>query len=160
MLKRILMTIVLMMALVMFYTGAVMAAPDKLTGHEKSTASLVELSKPEENFSTFSDSCIISGKSTEGVKVTIYIKEDNKSTYEKLVSDDEKVSWTVGVSGIFAKEIGLERNDTNRIIIYAEKDSDFQLVKRKITVKTKTLKEILKNEFVKIEDVIGKIISE
>ena len=160
MLKRILLTIALMTVLVMFYAGTAMAAPDKLTGDEKSTASLVELSKPEENFSTYRDSCTVSGKSKEGVKVTIYIRENSKDTYEKLVSEGEKVSWTVGVSGIFAKEIGLRKNAVNKIIIYAEKDSDFQLMKREITVKTQTLKEIFKNEVVKIEDLIGKIISE
>lgn len=159
MLKRILLTIAVMLVSVMFFAGTAMAAPVKLSGDEKSTASLVGLSKPEENFSTFSDSCIISGKSKHGVKITIYIKEKSKDPYEKLVADNEEVSWTVGVSGIFAKEIGLHKNKTNKLIIYAEKDDDFQLVKREITVKTRTLKQILKNEVVKIEDLFGKIIT-
>ncbi|MGE5328180.1 MAG: hypothetical protein ACM3KR_01575 [Deltaproteobacteria bacterium] len=140
-------------------TGAVWAAPEKLTGEEKSTAALVELSKPEEDFSTFSDSCIVSGKSEQGVKLYIYIKPDNQNTYEKLKVDDKQVSWTVGVSGIFAKEIGLERDKVNKILIYAEKESEFQIIKRAITVKNLAVKEVLKNEVIKIEEIITKILS-
>ena len=126
-------------------TGAAWAAPDKLTGEEKSTVALVELSKPEEDFSTFSDSCLVSGKAEQGVKLYVYIEKENQDTYEKLKVDGKEVSWTVGVSGIFLKEIGLERDEVNKLLIYAEKENDFQIIKRNITVKPNILKEILKN---------------
>jgi len=140
-------------------TGAAWAAPDKLTGEEKSTATLIELSKPEEDFSTFSDSCIVSGKSEQGVQIYIYIKAENEDEYQKLKVDGEEVSWPVGVSGIFAKEIGLERDKVNKLLIYAEKETDFQIIKRAITVKNLTLKEVLKNEVIKIEDIITNILN-
>lgn len=158
--KRILLTVIVMTALVMLFSGVVLAAPDELTGDEKGTAKLVELSKPEQDFSTFSNSCVVSGKSKQGVKVTIYIKKSGKETYEKLMVDGEEVSWTVGASGIFAREIGLERDTVNKLLIYAEKDDDFQIIKREITVKNLILKEILKNEAVKIEDLISKIMKD
>lgn len=159
MLRRIMLTVLALTACLIFTTGNVLAAPESLTGKEKSKAVLVELSKPDEDFSTFSDTCIISGKSEEGVRLVIYIGND-EDTYEKLTVDDEVVAWKVGVSGIFAKEIGLKRNAVNKIIIYAEKDNQFQIIKREITVKDLALKEVLKNEVVKIENLITKILGE
>jgi len=99
----------------------------------------------------------VSGKSEQGVKLYIYIKSED--AYEKLKVDGEEVSWTVGVSGIFAKEIGLERNKVNKLLIYAEKETDFQIIKRCITVKNLAIKEVLKNEVVKIEELITKFLS-
>ena len=157
MFRKLIVSIVAIMVTGMLITGPTWAAPEKLTGEEKSTAKLVELSKPEEAFSTFSDSCIVSGKSEQGVKLYIYIKSED--AYEKLKVDGEEVSWTVGVSGIFAKEIGLERNKVNKLLIYAEKETDFQIIKRCITVKNLAIKEVLKNEVVKIEELITKFLS-
>jgi len=159
MFRKLIVSVASIMITGLLITGAAWAAPEKLTGEEKSTAKLVELSKPEEDFSTFSDSCIVSGKSEQGVKLYIYIKSEDEDAYEKLKIDDEEVSWTVGVSGIFAKEIGLERDTVNELLIYAEKETDFQIMKRDITVKSLAIKEVLKNEVVKIEDLITKILS-
>lgn len=159
MFKKLIVSAAALLAVGLLITGSVWAAPEKLTGEEKSTAVLVELSKPEENFSTFSDSCIVSGKSEQGVKLYIYIKPEYKDEYHKLMVDDEEVSWTVGVSGLFAKEIGLERDTLNKLLIYAEKENNFQIMKRDITVKSLTLKEVLKNEVIKIDEFISKILS-
>ncbi|MGE5474008.1 MAG: hypothetical protein ACM3UU_07280 [Ignavibacteriales bacterium] len=159
MFKKLILSAAAILVTGLLITGSVWAAPEKLTGEEKSTAALVELSKPEEDFSTFSDSCIVSGMSEEGVKLYIYIKPEGEEEYKKLKVDGEEVSWTVGVSGIFAKEIGLERDTVNKLLIYAEKESDFQIMKRDITVKNLTLKEVLKNEVIKIEEIITKILS-
>ena len=74
--------------------------------------------------------------------------------------DEEEVSWSVGVSGVFAKAIGLQRDKINNIIVFAEKDDKFQIIKRQITVKNLTLKQILKNEVVKIEDLINKVMKD
>ena len=156
--KKILLVAVTFTASVILFTGIVFASPLELPKDAKSTTKLVELSKPEEDFSTYSDLCQVSGTSKQGVKVTIYILKD-KDTYEKLIVDDDEVSWTIGVSGMFAKEIGLERDKVNKILVYAEKDGEFQVIKREITVKDLSLKEVLKNQVVKIEDLLSKIIN-
>lgn len=158
MFRKFIISVAAVMVTSLIITGTVCAAPEKLTGEEKSTAAFVELSKPEGD-STYSSSCSISGKSERGVKVHIYIKPDSKDVYEKQKVDDEEVSWTVGKSGLFAKEIGLERDKVNKILIYAEKEDAFQIIKKDITVKSLTIKEVLKNEVVKIEDLITKILS-
>lgn len=155
---RIFWGIVIWLGLMMFFSGSVLAAPAKLSGEEKSTAKLVELAKPDDDYSTYSNFCIISGKSKQGVRITIYTYKETKDTYEKLIIEDKVVSWVVGASGVFVKEIELEKNKVNKILIYAEKDDDFQIIKREITVKSGTLKEILKNEILKIEDLLSKVV--
>lgn len=159
MLKKLIMMTAVSALLAALYASPVLAAPEKLTGEEKSTADLVELSKPEEDFSTFSNTCIVSGVSKEDVKLYIYIKNEDEDTYEKLIVDNKDVTWVVGPSGIFVREIGLERNTINRLLIYAEKEDDFQIILRNITVKNLSLKEILKNEVVRVEDIISRILN-
>ncbi len=156
--SKLFLTVAALMVLVIMFSGTALASPASLSGDEEGTAALVELSKPEENFSTFSDLCHFSGTAEPGVKVTVYIKKSNGYTYEKLMMNEKEVAWEVGRSGYFLKEVELERDKVNRVLIYAEKDGHFQVIKRQITVKKLTLKELLKNGIVKIEDLVSKII--
>ncbi len=155
--RKLFLTVAALTVLVIMFSGTALASPANLSGDEESTAALVELSKPEENFSTFNVFCHVSGTAEPGVKVTVYIKKSNKDTYEKLMVDGKEVTWEVGQPGLFIQTIELERDKVNRILIYAEKNDDFQIIKRKITVKKQTWKELLKNG-IKLEDLISKII--
>lgn len=156
---KFLSTVLTLAALGLMFCGTVAAAPDALTGDEKSTTKLIELSKPEDDYSTFSDSCQVSGTARYGVKITVYIKKNRENTYEMLkVNDGIPVSWTVGASGYFLKEIGLERDSNNKILVYAEKGDDFQIIKREVNVKRQTWKEVLKNGVVRFEDMVSRII--
>jgi hypothetical protein len=163
--KKLIITAATTLISVLLISAVGFASPERLAGDEKSTARLIELSKPEDDVSTFSDLCIVSGKARHGVKVTIYVKDSKDDTYEKLLTKSQDqdmvpVSWTVGVSGVFAKEIKLERNKVNDIIIYAEKDDECQIINRKITVKNLYLKQILKNGVVNLQGLINRIIKD
>jgi hypothetical protein len=138
-----------------------MAAPKEISGDIKSTSEVLWLSKPEDNISTFSTSCIISGVASPGAVVTVYIQTNEQiDKYEKLIIDNEELSWEVGPSGMFVKEITLKSGKVNRIMIYAEKDEvNFQVVKREITVKESNLKELIRNGAIKLEEFINKIFS-
>lgn len=157
--RKIFVTVMVAMALMILLSGMSSAAPGTLAGDETSTAKLIELYNPEENYSTYNDSCVVSGKSKQGVKVTIYIRKSN-GTYEKLKVNNEEVSWVVGPYGKFAYEVELERDSTNHLIIYAEKNYQVQIIKRKVTVNNLALKEVFKNEVVKIENLFSKIIKQ
>jgi hypothetical protein len=140
-------------------TVPAMAAPDTITKNMKSTSEILWLTKPEAEVSTFSTSCIISGVASPNTNITIYIKDENtKDTYRKMIIDDEELSWSVGASGMFIKEISLQPNIVNDIIVYAEQDeNNYQVEKRTITVKDDSIKEALKNGAIMIEDFITKI---
>ena len=165
MFRKLMLTATITMISTVFISSIGFAAPMKLTGDEKSTAKLIELSKPSEAVSTFSDLCIVSGKASHGSKITIYVKDEKDDTYEKLITKTQNqqravVSWSVGMSGVFAKEIQLERDKTNEIIIYAEKNDECQIIKRNVTVKNLALKELLKNGVVNLESLINRIIKD
>lgn len=137
----------------------VFAAPEKLSANIKPTAELLNVLKPENNISTYSDTSIISCIAKPGSTVTVYVQSlEDEEVYIPLVVDKEIVSAKVGPSGMFMAEIPLDRDIINKILVFAEKsDKDYDLAKREITVKNQTTKEKLKNITVKIEDFIGNL---
>jgi len=168
MIKRVLFIIVCVTAFWCLFCMPGLAAPNVLTEEKGNTNSLFELKKPEEDISTFNDTYIIMGKALEGTVITVYEETDaDKGEYEPMLIDDEEVSCEVGCSGYFAREITLKRAENedmiNRIAVYGEHEDKetgeklYQVLQREITVKNASLKDVLINSVVKIEDFISKL---
>lgn len=90
------------------------------------STSLVEIADYNSNITT--SAFVLSGKSSEGVEISIYTKKDKKETFtqNKLVE-----KFTVGKSGYFAKKINVDEG-TTYILVVAKKDSDVQLSMLKV----------------------------
>lgn len=111
------------------------------------TYSLIEIAEYDGSLTT--SVFVLSGKSSEGVEISIYTKNDRKETFSqnRLVE-----KFTVGKSGYFAKKINVDEGPTY-ILVVAKKDSDIQLSLLKVSYKKK------ESFFAKVEKAISNFIS-
>jgi hypothetical protein len=112
MLKRFSIVLLIITALLCFSVPA-FAAGD---------TSIITITKPEGNDTTYKKSYVICGYTDfEDVKVTLSIKKDDE--YVPLYNTDGKDSWIIGSSGVFMKEVILNKG-ANEIKITASRDGD------------------------------------
>ncbi|AEM74851.1 hypothetical protein [Caldicellulosiruptor acetigenus] len=110
-------------------------------------SSLVEIADYDSNITT--SVFVLSGKSSEGVEISIYTKKDKKEAFSQQGLVEK---FTVGKSGYFAKKIDVNEG-TTYILIVAKKDSDIQLSLLKVSYEKK------ESFLAKVEKAISNFIS-
>ncbi|WAM36312.1 hypothetical protein [Caldicellulosiruptor acetigenus] len=110
-------------------------------------SSLVEIAEYDSNLTT--SVFVLSGKSSEGVEISIYTKKDNKEAFSQQGLVEK---FTVGKSGYFAKKIDVNEG-TTYILVVAKKDSDIQLSLLKVSYEKK------ESFLAKVEKAISNFIS-
>lgn len=110
-------------------------------------SSLVEIADYDSSLTT--SIFILSGKSSEGVEISIYTKKDKKEAFSQQGLVEK---FTVGKSGYFAKKINVNEG-TTYILVVAKKDSDTQLSLLKVSYEKK------ESFLAKVEKAISNFIS-
>ena len=141
--KKILISVVMLAALIGIFGMTAFAAPDSLTPDETgNTKSLITVTNPEGTSDlTFDNSYVFSGYGEIGTVVTIYNFNSETGLYEKLYktvttvgengvvsTQQQSVSSTIGESTLFFNTVNLEQG-SNSYMIYAEKGDLIQIGK-------------------------------
>lgn len=113
-------------------------------------SSLVEIAEYDSNLTT--SVFVLSGKSSEGVEISIYTKKDNKEAFSQQGLVEK---FTVGKSGYIVKKIDVNEG-TTYILVVAKKDSDIQLSLLKVSYDKERKKESF---LAKVEKAISNFIS-
>ncbi|MCX7924094.1 MAG: hypothetical protein N3B21_19105 [Clostridia bacterium] len=121
---------------------------------------LVNITRPEGNESTFKKSYVICGNTSEqGVVVELYRFDESSKSYEPYENTDGESNWKIGISGIFMKEVQLDKGANDIMIIaYKESNADKKQVNRfTITVLDEGIKEKIKNGIDNIGNILKSI---
>ena len=116
-----------------------------------SNAELMEVLNPElDKVNSSSETYLLSCLAEPDTEITVYKRLD-RNLYVPMTVDNEAISSIVGASGMFMFDITFEPNSVNDIVLYAEKDGDYQTVHKTIIIKeeapvTRNIKSI--KEFV------------
>jgi len=144
MLKKL--TVIFIVASALCCSLIVFAAPDTIYSSDIGNSSnLIAISNPDAQYSsTFDKSYVISGYGNEGVRVYLYIGSGN-GTYYLQKYDGIPVSWTIGASGLFMRQIKLSKG-INYILLRAEASyGSYQNTKRNITQLNQSFLDIIKS---------------
>ncbi len=125
-----------------------MAAPETVSPSAVSTASnLVVITNPPYFTSTTQKGVVFCGYGTPGTKITFYIYSND--TYSPILSGDEPVTVTVNASGVFWKKVNFTTG-VHKVIVYAERNGAYQIVKREINVLGYSLADKMKDYTINI----------
>ena len=141
--KKIIVSLMMLAALVGLFGITAFAAPDYLSPDEVgNTKALVTVTNPEGSSDiTFDNSYVLSGYGEIGTVVTVYFFNSEKGLYEKLyktvttvgadgviATEKQSVSSTIGESTLFFNTVNLEQG-SNSYMLYAEKGDLVQIGK-------------------------------
>lgn len=124
------------------------------------------LTKPENKEDlTFKSSYVLCGKTElEGIRVHLLRYNDSDKLYEEFKNTDNTSSWKIGISGIFMKEVLLDKgiNDL-RLVAYKAgtvdgEDREYQITDFIITASDESLKEKIVNNTLKVLDMFKGLI--
>lgn len=122
------------------------ASPYSLTGNETSTSdSLVYIKKPASHSATTSErTYTVSAVGKPGVDVTIYRKSAYDGNFYRVFQKGYILESTIGASGVYVVSIELLEGG-NKMIVYAENNSERQIIKIDITRLSKTQLDRIKS---------------
>jgi hypothetical protein len=133
---------------------------------------LVTITRPEGDETTFKESYVLCGNSDkENITIKLLMYNESTEKFEPFKNIDGEDTWQIGVSGFFMKEIKLPRNGANKIRIVAYKDSDekenilkpgenLQVNTFTVTLLEKSVKDSIKNGFLRITDILNILFGE
>lgn len=110
----------------------VYAAPATVSPSAVSTAdNLVVITNPPYFTSTTQKGVVFCGYGKPGTKITFYAYSNG--TYSPITSNGSPVTVTINASGVFWKKVNFTTG-SHKVIVYAESNGAYQIVKREINV--------------------------
>ena len=137
---------ILIALIICFSAVSCFAAPEYIEPTAQSNATnLVVITNPPSISSTTQRGVVFCGYGEAGAKVTFYIYDANIGKYKPIISNNTFASLDIVYqSGLFWKKIEFTGGN-HKVIVYAEKDGRYQIVKREINVLNPSLSDKLKN---------------
>jgi len=142
--------VITMLLAVLFVVAPInsMAAPSAISPNAVSTASnLVVITNPPYFTSTTQKGVVFCGYGTPGTKITFYTYQND--AYVPVTSGGAPVTVTINASGVFWKKINFTTG-AHKVIVYAEKNNSYQIVKREINVLGYSLSDKMKDYTINI----------
>ena len=123
-------------------------------------ANIVNITRPEgSEESTFSKSYVLCGNtSLENVVVELSVYDSSLGMFVPYANTDGQTYWTIGSSGMFAKEVTLPNTGANKIQIAAyAAGNPFEKQYQSFTINLLNpgLKEMIMNSYLKFTDVFS-----
>jgi len=131
---------------------------------------LVKITRPEGDETTFKESYVICGNSDkQNITVKLLMYNEKTETFEPYKDLDGEDTWVIGASGFFMKEIELPKKGANKIRIVAyqgntKKDNaelvlgeNLQVNTFTVTLLDRSVKEAIKNGFLRITDMLDNL---
>lgn len=137
---------ILIAFIICFSAVSCFAAPEYIEPTEQSNATnLVVITNPPSISSTTQRGVVFCGYGEAGAKVTFYIYDATINKYKQILTNNAPTSLDVVYqSGLFWKKIEFSGGN-HKVIVYAEKDGRYQIVKREINVLNPSLSDKIKN---------------
>lgn len=110
---------------------------------DSDSSSLVVITNPPSFSSTTQKGVVFCGYGSAGTTVSIYLFNTTTQRYEKMYVYGNPVSTTINASGVFWKKVDLP-NGLNKVLVCAEKDGAYQLVRREVSVLSSNLADRIK----------------
>jgi hypothetical protein len=141
-------------------------------GTQETEQFLVTITRPEGDETTFKESYVLCGNSgKENITIKLLMYNESTEKFEPFKNIDGEDTWQIGVSGFFMKEIELPKMGANKIRIVAfegsnEKDvvlkpgENLQVNTFTVTLLGKSVKDSIKNGFLRITDILNVLFGE
>lgn len=126
--KKMLISVLLAMIIMWTASVAVFAHPESFVeGSQSAVTNLITIRKPDSaSTSTVKTTYSVTGSGKEGVSICFYTYDGEKYVPQKDASGN-LVSYTIGASGVFYRQISLKEGE-NKICVRAEAaDGTYQL---------------------------------
>ena len=130
------------------------AAPATLPANAASNSeSLIVITNPPSFSSTSQGGVVFCGYGNKNTKVSIYLFNTTSQRYEKMAVYGVPVTATINESGVFWKKANLP-SGLNKVLIYAENGSYYQVVRREVSVTNASFSQKLKDYTVNVPNAL------